>query len=86
MPSDSQQIAALKTQVDKLTRAVAALYAKNGETMPDAAYSLDNVPPDVVELVRAGNLIHAIKLWRDYTGLGLAEAKAEMEELAGRIS
>lgn len=86
MPSDSEQIADLKKQVAILTRAVEALYARNGEPMPAADVTIDDPPADVVEMLRAGNLINAIKLWRDYTGLGLAEAKAEMEELSGKIS
>ena len=45
------------------------------------------VPGDstVVAELQAGRMINAIKLWRDYTGLGLAEAKAEMETLAARL-
>ena len=86
MSSDSEEIADLKKQVAALTRAVEALYAKAGEPMPDASVTIDDPPADVVEMLRAGNLINAIKLWRDYTGLGLAEAKAEMEQLSGRIS
>jgi ribosomal protein L7/L12 len=39
------------------------------------------VMPDVVEAVNEGNLIEAIKRHRAHTGLGLAEAKAEVEAL-----
>jgi hypothetical protein len=35
--------------------------------------------PAVVEALRAGNMIQAIKLHREATGLGLAEAKAAVE-------
>ncbi len=37
----------------------------------------------VRELVAAGHLIEAIKLYRDETGLGLEEAKRRVEALAG---
>lgn len=44
-------------------------------------------PPDVLTAIRAelarGNKISAIKLMRDATGLGLAEAKREVESLEG---
>ncbi|MGZ5038849.1 MAG: ribosomal protein L7/L12 [Usitatibacter sp.] len=43
------------------------------------------LPPDVVDALRRGNKIEAIKLLRQATGLGLAEAKARVDiyELAG---
>jgi ribosomal protein L7/L12 len=83
--SDQQDIADLKNQVMRLTRLVEALYARSGEPMPNLEVSLDDPPADVVAAVQSGQLITAIKLWRDYTGLGLAEAKAEMEQLAARM-
>ena len=85
MTSDAQDIRDLKTRVDRLTRLVEALYARSGEPMPDLAVSLENPPADVVDAVRSGSQLAAIKLWRDYTGLGLAEAKAEMDALAARL-
>ena len=39
------------------------------------------VPADVVALVRAGNAIAAIKLYRELTGAGLREAKEVVESL-----
>jgi large subunit ribosomal protein L7/L12 len=38
--------------------------------------------PDVLELLRAGQKIRAIKLYRDKTGAGLAESKNAVETLA----
>ena len=49
-----------------------------------------NAPPDatleeeVRRLAAAGNLIHAIKLYRERTGCGLAEAKDAVERIRGR--
>lgn len=40
---------------------------------------------DVAAAIRDGQLITAINLWRDDTGLALAEAKAEMDALAARL-
>jgi ribosomal protein L7/L12 len=83
--SEAQEIQDLKDQVARLTRLVEALWSKTGEPMPDLTVSLDAPPADVVGELQAGRMINAIKLWRDYTGLGLAEAKAEMETLAARL-
>lgn len=85
MASDQQEIADLKVQVMRLTRLVEALYARSGEPMPNLEISLDAPPADVIEAVQSGQLVTAIKLWRGYTGLGLAESKAEMEQLAARM-
>ncbi len=85
MTSDAQEIAALKVEVARLSRLVEALYARSGEPMPDLEFTLDAPPADVVDAIRSGQQITAIKLWRDYTGLGLAEAKAEMDALAARL-
>ena len=37
--------------------------------------------PDVVELVRRGKLIQAIKIYRERTGVGLKEAKDAVERV-----
>jgi ribosomal protein L7/L12 len=39
------------------------------------------MPPDVVELARAGNKIQAIKVYRERTGVGLAEAKDVVDRI-----
>jgi ribosomal protein L7/L12 len=83
--SDQEDIAQLKFDVARPTRLDEALYARSGEPMPNLDVSLENPPADVVATIRDGQLITAIKLWRDYTGLGLAEAKAEMDALAARL-
>lgn len=43
----------------------------------------DLVMEDIQILVRRGNLIQAIKLYRERTGVGLAEAKAAVERMKG---
>jgi ribosomal protein L7/L12 len=43
----------------------------------------DPVMEDIQMLVRRGNLIQAIKLYRERTGVGLAEAKAAVERMRG---
>lgn len=39
------------------------------------------LPPDVQALKQSGNVIGAIKRYREITGVGLAEAKAAVESL-----
>ena len=47
-------------------------------------WPLDQIPPDVIEALKSGNKIQAIKALRRLKGLGLAEAKALVEEFARR--
>lgn len=79
MASEAEDIQDLKLQVARLTRLVEGLYANAGIPVPNTDVSLDAPPPDVVAALQSGNLIEAIKLWRGYTGMGLAEAKAEVD-------
>jgi large subunit ribosomal protein L7/L12 len=64
---------------------VMILRSRQGETItmpPDSGMS---PPPRTVEaLVRAGRKIEAIKLLREQTGLGLKEAKDQVDELFDR--
>ncbi len=46
---------------------------------PDAAFEAE-----VRRLVAAGNIINAIKLYRERTGCGLKEAKDAVERICGR--
>ncbi|MEO8263229.1 MAG: hypothetical protein ABI566_11745 [Pseudolysinimonas sp.] len=85
MPSDSENIAELQAEVKRLGRLVDALYVKLDGIAPDGTVDVGSPPADVVDALRAGNLIMAIKLWRGYTNLGLAEAKHEVEEIQRRM-
>jgi ribosomal protein L7/L12 len=85
VPSDAEEIAQLKLEVQRLGRLVDALYVRLDGVAPDGTVDIGSPPADVVDALRAGNLILAIKLWRGYTNLGLAEAKNEMEQLQTRL-
>lgn len=85
MASDQERIADLTAQVAHLTRLVEELYYRSGTTMPGRQVSADSPPADIVDALRSGRKITAIKLWRERTGLGLAEAKAEVEDLERRM-
>ena len=85
MASDQDDIAVLKAEVARLTRLVEELYYRSGREMPDTRPSADSPPADIVDALRSGQQILAIKLWRERTGVGLAEAKNEMDALAARL-
>jgi len=55
---------------------------ERGERLPTPTAILTTVDQDVVSLLREGKKIDAIKLYRDKTGVGLAEAKQAVEALA----
>ena len=49
--------------------------------VPFAEASSSGMPTAVVALARAGNMIAAIKEYRQITGAGLAEAKKAVEDI-----
>jgi ribosomal protein L7/L12 len=55
---------------------------ERGEQLPTPKAILTTVDQDVVSLVREGKKIAAIKLYREKTGVGLAEAQAAVEAVA----
>jgi ribosomal protein L7/L12 len=84
MPTEDQaQIAALKTRVFQLEAQVRFLYTHLGITYVPEISSID--PPEVIAALKQGNLIEAIKAYRLATNLGLAEAKAAVEEIRARV-
>jgi ribosomal protein L7/L12 len=83
--TDSESIAQLQAEVKRLGRLVDAIYVRLDGVAPDGTVDISTPPADVVDALRAGNLIQAIKLWRGYTNLGLAEAKHEMEQLQQQL-
>jgi ribosomal protein L7/L12 len=46
-----------------------------------AAVPREDIPADVIGLIRSGKKIHAIKRYRELTGAGLQEAKAVIDSL-----
>ncbi len=85
MPTE-QEFADLRAEVARLTTLVEQLYYRSGVAVPSPSVpTIDAPPAEIVELVRSGQLIHAIKLWRELTGVGLAEAKNSIDELTRRL-
>ncbi|MGB3911105.1 MAG: hypothetical protein WBL06_11590 [Pseudolysinimonas sp.] len=85
MASEHEEIAELKAQVAHLTELVEQLYYRSGTAMPRGGTSLDTPPAEIVDALRAGQKITAIKLWRELTGQGLAESKDQMDDLERRL-
>jgi large subunit ribosomal protein L7/L12 len=74
MDADISQLIA---RVADLERRVAALDGEQG-----IAPGPPGQNPEIARLAREGNLIQAIKLYREQTGVGLREAKDAVEALA----
>lgn len=84
--SEHEEIVELKAQVAHLTQLAEQLYYRSGTAMPNSGFpSLDAPPTDIVDALRSGQKITAIKLWRERTNLGLAEAKDQMDDLERRL-
>ena len=70
---------ALRRRVERLERLVARLMDEVGLESDEA---LDSDPSaEIVDLIRRGEKLEAIKLYREKTGVGLKEAKAFVESL-----
>jgi ribosomal protein L7/L12 len=79
VPSDQENIAELQRQVRHQGELIDALYRRLGITDLGLA---DQPPTDVLDALYAGNLIEAIKRYREHTGVGLKEAKNAVEALS----
>ncbi|HEX5955001.1 MAG TPA: ribosomal protein L7/L12 [Solirubrobacterales bacterium] len=79
-------------RIAELERKVSELYKRLGQAEPsgfgdDSGFSepasvAASEDPRVIELLQSGNQIQAIKLYRELTGVGLAEAKDAVDQLA----
>ena len=81
-------------RIAELERQVAELYKRLGQAEPNfgggVTFASDqpasvaaSEDPRVLELIQAGKKIDAIKLYRELTGVGLAEAKDAIDRLDG---
>jgi ribosomal protein L7/L12 len=73
MPSESE-ILALKARIDELESRLKFIYRRLNIEYADPN-SDPALSPQVQEALRRGNKIEAIKIYRELTGVGLAEAK-----------
>lgn len=81
MPSDQENIEELQRQVRRQGELIDALYRHFKLGQLDAAGEIA-IDHEVVDALRTGNTIQAIKIWRERTGVSLKEAKDAVEALA----
>jgi hypothetical protein len=80
-PHEVQRFNALVHKVDTIDRKLAFLFQHLGITYVDA-----RPPPDPVEqLILVGDRIGALKLLQSKNGLGLAEAKRAIDDIAAKL-
>ncbi|GHF49214.1 hypothetical protein GCM10018790_28770 [Kitasatospora xanthocidica] len=83
--STEQRLAAIEAKLDAVISHFGIPYPRP-EGLPPAVASLDpRTMPEVVEYVRRGKQIHAIKAYRERTGAGLAHAKKAIDLLAAQL-
>jgi ribosomal protein L7/L12 len=80
---EQQDIALLRREIRRLQAQMDQLYQHLGLTFVENTSANDD--PQVVAALRAGNVIEAIKLYREKTGLGLTPAKADVDEMRSRL-
>lgn len=74
----------LKSRINELEDRLNFLYRRlNIEYADPGANPL--FPPEIQEALRRGNKIEAIKIYRELTGVGLAEAKQAIERFEPRL-
>jgi len=80
-PNDDR-LAELERRVLRLEQQLELLNGRLGFENPRYRTSSD---PEIEQLLRQGNKIEAIKVYRQKTGVGLKEAKDVIDELERRI-
>lgn len=78
--SEFEEIFALRQRVAKLERALEFLLQHLAVEFDDS--EAETVDPEILRLAREGRTIEAINLYRKQTGVGLAEAKKYIDEIA----
>jgi ribosomal protein L7/L12 len=79
---EEQEIALLRQRIVRLEAQVEHLFKHLGINMTEDGTPTDN--PRVVEALKRNNIIEAIKIYREITGVGLAEAKSAVEGINSR--
>lgn len=74
----TEDIVALSSRIRELENRLKFVYEHLQIEFPDD-FNTDN--PKVVEWVKAGNKIEAIKVYREIYNVGLAEAKQEVDRM-----
>ena len=80
---EQQEIASLKSRVSRLEARLEYIYRHLGVTFVEDVNPTDD--PQVIEALKANNLLAAIKFYRLRTNASLEEAKAAIEAMRGRL-
>jgi len=80
---EQQEISLLRQRINRLEAQVELLYRHLGITFVEDSRDTDD--PRIVAALRSNNMIEAIKLYRERTNVGLAEAKSAVEAMRGRL-
>jgi ribosomal protein L7/L12 len=84
MPTaEQQEIALLRREINRLKAQVDQLYSHLNLTFVEN--TSENDDPQVVAALKAGNVMEAIRLYREKTKLGLAAAQAGVDEMRARL-
>jgi hypothetical protein len=84
MPTfEQQEIALLKSRVSRLEARLEYVYRRLGVTFVEDVHPAND--PQVIESLKANNMLAAIKFYRLRTNASLEEAKAAIEEMRGRL-
>jgi ribosomal protein L7/L12 len=78
-----QELTTLRNRVIHLEGQVAFLYKHLGITFIPESYPDDD--PRIIEELKKGNLLGAIKVYRELHNTGLDEARLAVEEIQGRL-
>jgi hypothetical protein len=82
MARQDEEIDALKQRVSKLEHQVNLLL--NNLPFNDPGEPDPGITPEVIDLVRMGRKVEAIRLYRELTGVGLKAAKQVIDALPNR--
>ena len=80
---EQEQIYNLKSQVNKLQAQINFLYKHLNLEYIEEVNPADD--PAVINVLRTGNIIEAIKVYRERHDAGLAEAKLAIDEMRARL-
>ena len=80
--SAEQELITLRARIVELETRVEFLYKKLGVEFSNDPTSVD---PRIADWLRKGNIIEAIKVYREIHNVGLAEAKQAVEAMKGRV-
>jgi len=80
---EQEEISLLKGRVSRLEARLEFIYRHLGVTFVENTSPTDN--PQVIDALRANNLLEAIKQYRMATNASLEEAKSAIEALRARL-